>query len=237
MTRLTATVLLLALAAAAPVSAQSGGYVSASLVGDVARFDQYDCIGQSDSGNGEALGFALRVGSALRARWGVELEFVRPGEITSEMTPEFLPLSGLTVSGVYEVIPSSVGVPPLPPDSLALPVLLVQLSHQAAEHTLPPRCGSASGCRRNSRCLVSGRHRLRPHHARNRGHLPADAIAHRADSRSVSSESTTYDVSPVVGIEGSIVLTEHVQLIPGVRLHGIDGGWLLRPAIGLGWVF
>jgi hypothetical protein len=52
-----------------------------------------------------------------------------------------------------------------------------------------------------------------------------------------SSSATTYDVGPLVGVEGAIGLTEHVQLTPGIRLHGIEGGWLLRPSVGLGWTF
>ena len=78
-------------ATAAPAFAQ-GGYIGAFLVADVARFDQYDRTGRDDSGNGEALGFALRLGTELGSRWGVEVEFVRPGEISSEVTPEILPL-------------------------------------------------------------------------------------------------------------------------------------------------
>ena len=51
------------------------------------------------------------------------------------------------------------------------------------------------------------------------------------------SESVQYDVRPFVGIESRIGLTEHTQLVPGIRLYGVDGGWLLRPAVAFGWVF
>jgi hypothetical protein len=40
-----------------------------------------------------------------------------------------------------------------------------------------------------------------------------------------------------VGFEACIGLTEHVNLVPGVRLHGLENGWLLRPAVGLEWEF
>ena len=46
-----------------------------------------------------------------------------------------------------------------------------------------------------------------------------------------------YGVRPVVGAEARISLTEHVELIPGVRLTGLENGWLIRPAVGLGWSF
>src|SRR5687767_10264788 len=74
---------------APPAFAQ--GYVGAFLVGDVVRLDQYDSRA-GDTGNGEAFGFALRLGSPVGAKWGVELEFVRPGEITSDQSPRYLPL-------------------------------------------------------------------------------------------------------------------------------------------------
>jgi hypothetical protein len=49
--------------------------------------------------------------------------------------------------------------------------------------------------------------------------------------------STNYDVGPFAGMEGRIGLTDHAHLIAGVRLHGINGGWLFRPSVGLGWNF
>ena len=87
----TTAVFLFASATAVPAFAQ-GGYIGAFLVADVARFDQYERTGRDDSGNGEALGFALRLGTGLGPKWGVELEFVRPGEISSDVVPDILPL-------------------------------------------------------------------------------------------------------------------------------------------------
>jgi hypothetical protein len=46
-----------------------------------------------------------------------------------------------------------------------------------------------------------------------------------------------YNTAAVVGFEARIGLTEHVRLLPGVRLQGLSGGWLLRPGVGLGWRF
>jgi hypothetical protein len=52
---------------------------------------------------------------------------------------------------------------------------------------------------------------------------------------------THYGTGPVVGLEARIALTEHVRLIPGLRLHHIGGtgntGWLLRMGAGLAWSF
>ena len=64
-----------------PVSAQST-YVSAAIVGDVLRSTHAEtALGPDISQGGEAVGFALRVGTPLGSRWGVELEFTRGGEI------------------------------------------------------------------------------------------------------------------------------------------------------------
>ena len=99
----TAALFLLVSALASPAFAQ--GYIGAFLVADVVRLDQYDSR-TGDSGNGEALGFGLRLGTEVGRRWGVELEFVRPGEITSDQIPPILP-------AYYTVTPEPV-VPILP---------------------------------------------------------------------------------------------------------------------------
>src|SRR6185436_12351284 len=89
----------------APPAFAQGAYVGAFLVGEIVRLDQYDSRAE-DSGNGESLGFALRLGSPIGAKWGVELEFVRPGEITSDQVPQILP-------AIYQLtaVPSIPGLP------------------------------------------------------------------------------------------------------------------------------
>jgi hypothetical protein len=52
-----------------------------------------------------------------------------------------------------------------------------------------------------------------------------------------TTKTVMYGVRPLAGIEARIGLTEQVDLVPGLRLHGIDNGWLLRPAVGLAWNF
>jgi len=41
----------------------------------------------------------------------------------------------------------------------------------------------------------------------------------------------------MVGFEGHVGLSEHVQLVPGIRMLSIAGQWIVRPAVGLGWSF
>ena len=109
----TAAVFLVASATAVPAFAQ-GGYIGAFLVADVVRLDQYDSR-TSESGSGEALGFGLRLGAEVGRRWGVEVEFVRPGEITSEQIPPILP-------AYITVTPEP--VPPILPNVLPDPSLV-----------------------------------------------------------------------------------------------------------------
>src|SRR5262245_22167049 len=114
-----AAVFCAAISAAAPAFAQ-GGYIGAYLVGDIVRVDQYDSR-SGDNGNGEALGFGLRLGSALASRWGVEVEYVRPGEIDSDQTSQILPA---TYSALYTVdVAGRAGasIPIVPPDSIVFP--------------------------------------------------------------------------------------------------------------------
>lgn len=51
------------------------------------------------------------------------------------------------------------------------------------------------------------------------------------------SKTVSYGVRPLAGFEVRIDLTDHVELLPGVRLHGLDNAWLVRPAVGLAWNF
>jgi hypothetical protein len=53
--------------------------------------------------------------------------------------------------------------------------------------------------------------------------------------------TVSYGAGPLVGMEARISMTDHLRLLPGIRLYGRMGdiahGWLVRPAVGLGWFF
>ena len=216
-----------------PASAQ--GYVAASVLGDIARFNEYDSgSGRETSGSGEAVGFALRLGSAIGSRWGVELEFARPSEIETEFSPPYIPL--LTTTVTTGSVPPSVGSPVLP--DVIFPYSIRTESRQrnttlstsvwigqpvTKRFGLKYLAGIAFGRTSQDIDIV-----YEP--------IPRLAPVITVPTRA-SSSATTYDVGPLVGVEGEIGLTEHVQLVPGFRLHGVEGGWLLRPSVGLGWNF
>ena len=230
-----ATVLLL-FGIIAPSAFAQGAYVGAFLVGEIVRLDQYDSNAR-DSGSGESLGFALRLGTPIGARWGVELEFVRPGEITSNQVPQILP-------AVYEATLVA-QVPGLPNQGSYAPLIYPPISYEfrstQRRTTLSPSLwvrqeisprfsmvylGGVAFGRTNNEVEIS--------YSISRSILPIAPIPSIAP---IVNESITYDVQPMVGVEGRIRMGGKVDLVPGLRLHGAQGGWLIRPAVGLSWNF
>ena len=225
-----ATVFLAAISAASPAFAQ-GGYIGAYLVGDVVRVDQYDTR-SGDSGNGEALGFGLRLGSALASRWGVEVEFVRPGEITSDQTSQILPaLAEATVIGS-----PGATLPNVPPDSILFPPYSFRFQATQRQTTLSTSLWVRQSITKSfSLAYVGG-----VAFGRTTTEVEVSYVPIRPTILPISpsvSEATSYDIGPMVGVEGRIRMGKQVDLVPGIRLHGHQGGWLIRPAIGLAWAF
>ncbi len=218
---------------ASPAFAQ-GPYVGAFLVGEIVRLDQYDSNAR-DSGNGESFGFALRLGTPVGAKWGVELEFVRPGEITSNQVPQILPAT------LYDF--DFVQIPGLPNQGspLIYPPISYEFRSTQRRTTLSPSLwvrqeisprfsmvylGGVAFGRTNNEVEIS--------YSISRSILP---IAQIPSIAPIVNESITYDVQPMVGVEGRIRMGGKVDLVPGLRLHGAQGGWLIRPAAGLSWNF
>jgi hypothetical protein len=219
---------------ATPAFAQST-YVGAFLVGEIVRLDQYDSRTQ-DTGNGESFGFGLRLGSPIGAKWGVELEFVRPGEITSDQLPQVLPaVYQLTVERIFPgLLPNEGNY-----DPLIFPTYSYRFRTTQRRTTLStslwvrqeisPRfslvyLGGVAFGRTNNEFEVT--------YLLNRPTiLPIPPIS------PVISESIIHEVRPMVGVEGRIRMAGKVDLVPGLRLHGAQGGWLIRPAVGLSWNF
>jgi len=217
---------------ASPVCAQ-GAYVSASLTGDVLRLDNAQSTGIDNSRGGEAIGFALRLGTELAPKWGVELEFARPAEIDTEISPGIVPLPALAFQSI------GLDGTTLPGTNLVLPTYSYRI-RTSERHTtlsaglwarqqLTPKVslvymGGAGFRRSTSEVSIS----FDP--------TPFLGIPIVRPSASVTN-STAYGVGPFVGVESRIGLTDHAQLVPGVRLHGVAGGWLFRPSVGLAWNF
>jgi len=226
----TAAIFLVASAIAVPAFAQ-GGYIGAFLVADVVRLDQYDSR-TSESGNGEALGFGLRLGAEVGRRWGVEVEFVRPGEITSEQIPTVLP-------GYYTVTPEP--VPPILPNGLPDPSLVFpSFSYRLRATQRRSTLSTALWARQEISRRVSLAYLGGVAFGRTESELEISYLPMRPTIIPIPpsvNESVNYDVAPMVGVEGRIRMAGSVALVPGLRLHGTDGGWLIRPSLGLAWMF
>ena len=238
MRRTLAIAVVLLFGVLAPPAFAQGAYVGAFLVGEIVRLDQYDSRAE-DSGNGESLGFALRLGSPIGTKWGVELEFVRPGEITSDQVPQILP-------AIYQItaVPSIPGLPNQGNyDPLIFPPISYEFRSTQRRSTLSTSLwvrqeissrvsmvylGGVAFGRTSNEVEISytfGRSTILP------TILPLPPIP------PLINESISYDVQPMVGVEGRIRLAGKVDLVPGLRLHGAQGGWLIRPAVGLSWNF
>ena len=226
--RLGVITLLITLIASSSAVAQST-YVSASLVGDVFRSTHSESRGGVDySNDGEALGFALRVGTPLGSQWGVELEFARPGEIETDFAGPIILASGLeainSLSGyqVSQIFPAPFSYRLRTTQrhtTLATTAWFFQDVSQRVSLIYLAGMGF-------SRTTVESETRF--------DILPATVAPLILP---VATTITTYGVRPLVGLEARIGLTEQIDLVPGFRLHGLQEGWLLRPAVGLAWNF
>ena len=97
---------------AAPVLAQST-YVGASVGMDVSRFNSVEAGGFNDvSAGGEVLAVSLRLGTAIRENWGVELGFTYPSELERESTQGFpIPLLAAVTAVRGEFVAVGGGAP------------------------------------------------------------------------------------------------------------------------------
>ncbi|HUE86326.1 MAG TPA: outer membrane beta-barrel protein [Vicinamibacterales bacterium] len=212
-------------AIATPAAAQST-YIGASLVADIARFDRIEfndslprITGSAASGDGEALGFNLRIGRALGERWGVEFEFARSGEMDNRVSygvpiltdPAILPIPDFqyeleteqryTSSGAWAWVRQDLG------DH-------VDLSYLGG--IMFNRADVEQEVRVNDPRLVQWI-----------SVVPNMSV-------------TEYSISPAVGIGAGFRFSEAAALTAGLRLHGVTAGrtgLLLRPSVGVRWTF
>jgi len=233
MLRVVSLALLLSAIIVRAASAQ-GAYVSASLVGDLVRVNHAG-TGSDDSAGGEALGFALRLGAEVGSRWGVEVEFARPSEIESDESPGVVPLPAeitfIELSG-----PSGASAPSF--DAL-FPSFQYRFRTRQRNSTLSATVWVRQEVsRRVSLAYIGG---VGFHRTQRDFEITFEPLRPTIGLPVVFppslTETMTYTAGPLAGVEARIALTDHVQLVPGVRLHGITGGWLVRSSVGLGWVF
>jgi len=219
-------ILLFLLFCAVSTAHAQSGYVAASLNADIVRNGTID--ESPTPGTGEALSFSLRAGHAITSKFGVELDFTRPSAIESDETSEiFYPdMSLVFVDGFG--LPGSIGGSDIFRTQIHLKQRTTTITAAAwARQEITSRfsvvyLGGVAFARRAQDLTASS------------AGIP---LALAPFLPSIATHTVDYSAGPMVGAEAPIGMTEHVRLVPGMRLLALNGGWTLRPAVALGWTF
>ena len=233
--------MLVAVGAAAVMSAANvwaqSAYVAGTVAAEVVRTSSTKSGGTTyDSGSGEALAGAIRVGTLLTPRFGVELEYFRPGEIEGDSTgPIYLTgAPGVLYSNVSAAAAS------LPGADLVYPIVSQTSGVRSSTTSTLLTARQPLGARAELVYLGGvGFSRVvrETEYGFPRGLLPLAAPI----QRSSTTRTTQYCAGPVVGVEIRAGMTEHAQVVAGLRLHTLGqalvDGWMIRPSVGLAWKF
>ena len=213
-------------------------YVGASILAEVARFGSN---GFGDSAGGEAFGGAIRIGTAITDRWGIDLEFTRPGEI-EEDNPYAILASGIDIL-TLQLFQGSV-VPPggmtrgIAGVTSALPVLpfTPTTTRRYSTFTAMPYVRQVLGARADI-VYLGGIAFVRTTSRMDFG----TGGGPRFIALPANETWVNYGAAPAVGLDVRVSMTNSVKIVPGLRLLAIDDsgrtGWLIRPAVGLQWTF
>jgi hypothetical protein len=189
-------------------------------------------------GDGEVLSGALRLGTSVADRWGVELEFAVPQKLESDALNSGI--APLVTGGSPNVVSGTI-VPPVGSGGNVVSSLFPFVAPRVRVERRNVTLSSVAWVRQrvsNSVDLayVGGLDfsRVTQLTEFSFGPIPLAGALLVQPQRS---RTISYGVGPVVGMEARIGLTDHVRLVPAVRLHGLDEGWLVRPTVGLGWWF
>jgi len=237
MRRALASLVMASVLWAGPVCAQSA-YVAGAIGAEIVRTTTVKSGGSTfDNGSGDALAGAIRIGAFVAPRFGVELEFFRPGKIETDFSSgpvypvDFVSVSaaGFFAGGIYD------------PGNPGAPSVLSQKTQVRATTTSALVFARQSLGRRVDLVYLGGIGFSRVVRDVEYGFPQLLSPLSRPIARSYSSRTTQYGVGPVVGVEGRIAMTEHARLVAGVRVHTVGqslvDGWLVRPSIGLAWMF
>jgi hypothetical protein len=221
---------LIALFTASPALAQSP-YVVGSFGMDVSRLAHVESGGFSGpERHGEVMSGALRAGTSVGDRWGVELEFARGATLESEVSFGPRPLTF-----------SSGSATPLPIGVIGLNLRQRMEQRHQTVATLASFKQVLTG--RFDLVYLGGVGFWRTTREQQVSFTPPSlpGIPIILPPQSQTTRMTSYGVDPVVGVEAHVGLTDHVRLVPGMRLQGIGDvegtGWQLRAGVGLGWFF
>jgi hypothetical protein len=237
--RLWAALVLASNLAFTPEASAQTSYFSVSLLGDIVRSSHSETAGIALDAGGETLGMALRAGTPLGGAWGVEAEFAYPAEIESETEQGVVPLlprgisspifdnlrAGSTTGTVLDYVTTSLAYSPYVAASRQRNVTMsaaLWFQQQLTARASLVYVGGL-GFYRSSREIEFT--------------YPPILAAFPIVLPPFVTRSIVYGVRPFAGVESRMELTDHVQVVPGIRLHGVEDGWLVRPSIALGWMF
>jgi hypothetical protein len=215
-------------------AASAQTYVGASFIGEVVRQS-----GQRDlnPGNGETFGGALRVGTTLGSQWGVEVEFARTGDI--DVSPNLSAFTAGSLSSITWADDQPFPIQTFPAftevsaeQQLATLSTLLFWQHSVSDRVTLAYLGGVSFTRVDSRVRIDYQDILFPPTP-----LPGFPLPLPRPRQTIESDVVSYDADVTVGFEGRIGMTEHLKLVPGIRLQTAAGGWTLRPGVGLHWQF
>jgi hypothetical protein len=225
--------IVLGLLLAAPAWAQSP-YVAGAIGGEIVRSTSTSSSGSTFApGSGESWSGAVRLGSLVAPRVGVELEWLHPGPIETDASGPIYLARDLP-SGVLDLLGASAF-----PDALSRSIVSQQSRTRASTlSTLAFLRQPLSD--RVDLVYLGGIGFSRVVHEMEYGFprilaAPAGLVLPSSRTR-----TTQYGVGPVVGAEARIGMTEHARLVAGMRLHALGqsvNGWLMRPNVGLSWTF
>jgi hypothetical protein len=210
--------------AAGPAAAQSL-YVAGAVGAEMLVVSDQDFFGLSPAtGGGQSISGAARLGVVMNERWGIELELSRAGEIRDTSRP-----GGAIPLG--EEFPLF-----LPEIDLHTRITTISttasIRQQVADRVALAYLGGVVFHRTDDR--ADYRARRGPPIFADLGFT--DAVG-SFGFPSARVESVRYGAGPVVGFEAHIGYGEHLTIVPSLRLHGLPGSWLLRPAVAVGWNF
>ncbi len=212
-------------------------YIGASALADISRF------GTTGGGNGETFGGAIRAGTSITDRWGLDVEFARTGTLEEENSFDIIPLLAAG-AGVATGSFTFTGVGSAPTIAGALPNLRIgpggfrtTTTQQFATLTAMPWIRQAVGSRAEI-VYLGGIALVRTERTSSFGF---GGILPLFDGRGDGQEFITYGWGPALGLDVRVFMTDSLRLVPGVRLLVVDeagrSGWLTRPSLGVQWSF
>ena len=232
-----ATVLTGVIMTAASSAWAQGVYVGGAVGAEAVRASSTESGGITyDNGSGDAFAGAIRVGTFLTDRVGLELEYFRPGEIENDGGgPIYLAEDPSLAFSFTDGRFGDLGIPTFP--SLISQSMRVRTSTTSALLTARQSLGG-----RVDLVYLGGIGFSRVVREIEYGFFTGGSQPLVPSiQRSYSTRSTQYGVGPVVGIEVRAGMTDHAQVVAGLRLHALGqavlDGWMIRPSIGLAWKF